>query len=185
MVLVLMNWVSHSGIPYVTIDHERCGYLATKHLLELGHRQIAFAGVHYPSENHTTDAPILDARFRGYLRAMKEYHRPYISVMWAEDVLDLPERVTAVYCGRAVWATDLLNMCWDRGLRVPDDLSIVGQDDDREKQVVRPPLTTVDVRAEEVGRGAAQIVLGLIEGKKVKSVVLEPGLVVRKSTRSL
>ena len=183
--VVLTNWVSDFGIAYATVNHKRCGYLAAKHLLELGHRRIAFVGAHYPSEEHTTDTLIVDARFQGYLEAMVEYDQPYVSVERAEDVLGLPGNVTAAYCGRALWAVDLLGACFDKGVRVPDDLSIVGQDDNREKAAARPPLTAVHVREREVGRQAAEMVLEAIDGKKPGSVILEPELVVRESTRRL
>ena len=183
--VVLMNWVSSGEIPCVSVDHERCGYMATKYLLEQNHRRVAFVGVHYSSENGRSGAPILDARFQGYLRAMAEYDQPYISVERAEDVLDLPEKVTGAYCGRAQWATDLMCACWDRGVRVPDDLSVVGQDDNREREIMRPGVTSVDVRAREVGRRAAHMALSLTEGKKPGNTTLQPRLVVRGSTRRL
>ena len=191
--VVLTNWVSHFGTAYATVNHKRCGYLAAKHLLELGHRRIAFVGAHYPSEDDATDTltdtlidtAIVDARFQGYLEAMKEYDQPYVSVERAEDVLGLPGKVTAAYCGRALWAADLLGACFDKGVRVPDDLSIVGQDDNRGRTAARPRLTAVHVREREIGRRAAEMVLATIDGEKPESVILEPELVVRESTRPL
>lgn len=183
--MVVMNWVSHSGIPYVTIDHQHCGYLATKHLIEQGHRRIAFAGVHYPTPEHVTDIPIIDARFKGYLKALKECDLPYISVEPVEAVLDLPKKVTGVYCGRVLGSLDLLGACWDRGIRVPDDLSIVGQDEGRDKSAVRPRMTTIDVYEKKVGAQAAQMILDLINGKETESIVLKPRLIKRDSVRAL
>jgi LacI family transcriptional regulator len=183
--VVLMNWPSHSEIPYAAVDHECCGYLATKHLLELGHCRIAFAGVSYLSENHRSGIPIVDARFRGYLRAMQEHDLPYISAEPVEAVLDLLKEVTGVYCGRVLGTLNLLGACYDRGVRVPEDLSIVGQDEDREKSEVRPRMTTVDVHERDVGARAARMVLDLIAGKAPESAVVQPKLIVRESTRAV
>lgn len=183
--VVLMNWLSHSGISYVTIDHERCGYLATKHLLERGHCRIAFAGMHYPSEDFATQIPIIDSRFHGYVRAMKEYGLPWISAESVEAVFDLSEPVTGVYCGRSKGALDLLGICWDRGVRVPDDLSIVGQDDGWEKNAVRPRITTIDVHEREVGIRAARMILDLISDKNPQDTILQPELIERDSIRVL
>ena len=185
--VVLMNRFSRSGIPYATVDHRRCGYLATKHLLELGHRRIAFYAAQYlyVSEENRTRAHIVDARLRGHLRALKEYDLRFVSVSTPEQLFGLPEPVTAVYCSQYAGGADLLGACWDRGVRVPDDLSIVGQHDSREKQVVRPRVTTVDVREHEVGARAAQMCLDLIDGKQVENAVLEPRLIVRETTRAM
>jgi len=180
--VLLMNWISPEDIPCVSVDHEQCGYIATRHLLELGHRRIAFLGVHYPSGDSETGNPILDARFRGYYSAMTEHNQPYVSVERAEGVFDLPARVTAAYCGRAHWATDLMCACVDRGVRVPEDLSVVGQDDNREREIMRPRVTAVDVRAREVGRLGAQMALELARGKRPKNAILEPRVVKREST---
>lgn len=127
---------------------------------------------------------IVNARLRGYLRAMKEYGESPISVKFGVEALDIPE-VTGVYCSRSLGAADLLGVCYDRGVRVPDRLSIVAQGNDREKKVVRPRLTTIDVRAKEMGVHAARTVLDIIDGKRPENVVLEPELIVQESTRAV
>ena len=177
--VVLVNQFPCDVFPYVTVNQERCGYLATQHLLELGHRHIAcirWKGAPGPD-------PILKARYEGYVKVMREYELRPLMVRNYEKMLDDLKDVTAVYCTQYRGAADLLGSCVDRGILVPDDLSVVGIADDREKLVVRPKLTTVDIQAYEMGVSAAQMVLDLMEGRKPKSRILEPKLIVRDSAR--
>jgi len=68
---------------------------------------------------------------------------------------------------------------------VPQDISIIGIADDREKQVARPRMCTVDIRARDMGFLAAEMVMELIDGKSVESVVLKPRLIKRDSVRTV
>ena len=122
------------------------------------------------------------ARYRGYIRAVEEAGAERVVVVKGVDLLDSRHEVTGVYCALSYDGPDLLCECIDRGMRVPDDLSIVGQDDAREKQIVRPALTTVNMRSKEMGKMAAQTVISKIEGKNADNVMLEPELVLREST---
>jgi DNA-binding LacI/PurR family transcriptional regulator len=80
---------------------------------------------------------------------------------------------------------DLLGACQDHGIDVPARLSIVGQGNDREKNVVRPRLTTIDTHIQDVGRQAARMALDLIDGKPPESIVVEPELIVQESTAAV
>jgi LacI family transcriptional regulator len=186
--IILINRPSVLGLASVKVDNEAAGYLATRHLLESGHRRIAFGGDHC-SVDEAPICRVLDStldRFRGYLRAMDEFGADPIAVEDAREVVDLlPQGVTAAYCSRSWGAADLLGVCLDRGIRVPEALAIIGQDDAREKSVVRPRISTVNMRTQEVGRLAARMALEVIEGKTPESVVLEPELIVRESTQAL
>ena len=66
---------------------------------------------------------------------------------------------------------------------MPEALAIVGQDDAREKSVVRPRISTVNMRTQEVGQLAARMALEVIEGETPESVELEPELIIRESTQ--
>ncbi|MCZ6633877.1 MAG: LacI family DNA-binding transcriptional regulator [bacterium] len=184
--IILINRPSVAGLASVKVDNEAGGYLATRHLLELGHRRIAFGGDHCSVDEayiRSLLSSTLD-RFRGYLRAMDEFEADPIAVEDAREVVDLlPQGVTAAYCSRSWGAVDLLGVCLDRGIRVPETLAIIGQDDAREKRVVRPRISTVNMRTQEVGRLAARMALEVIEGEIPESVVLEPELIVRESTQ--
>ena len=99
-----------------------------------------------------------------------------------EDLLKPEYDATGVYCALSFDGPDLLATCLDRGIRVPEDLSIIGQDDAREKQIIRPAMTTVTMRSEEMGKMAARTVIDKVEGKGVANVMLEPKLIIRNST---
>lgn len=178
--VIVVNQFPHPEFNYVTIDQEMCGYLATKHLIDKGHRNIVCARGRALDPVH-----ILDAREAGYEKAMIGAGLELLVRRGREIELDIEPNVTAVYCCRYHGAVDLLSRCFDLGLRVPDDLSIVGTADEREKQVSRPTLTTVDIRAKEMGRLVAEKVLDLIDGKSVESVVLKPKLIERNSVKEI
>ena len=182
--VVLINRPAVAGFTTVGADQEMAGYLATRHLFGLGHRSVAYAGRHPEIEDHDDPhAPRnMVARYRGYLRALEEEGAETIVFSRGEDLLDSSKTVTGVYCALSYDGPDLLAACLDRGVRVPKDLSIVGQDDAREKQIVRPALTTVNMRSEEMGKAAARAVISSVEGKDVDDVMLEPELIIRDST---
>jgi LacI family transcriptional regulator len=178
--VIVVNQFPHVAFNYVAVDQGMCGYLATQHLIDQGHRHIVCA-----RGDVSDPVRILDARVAGYEKAMVEAGLVPLVQREKEDSLTIETGVTAVYCCRYHGAVDLLSRCFDLGMRVPDDLSIVGTADEREKQVSRPRLTTVDIRAQEMGQLVAEKVLDLIDGKSVESVVLEPRLIARDSVRQM
>ena len=182
--VVLINRPAAADYTTVGVDQEEMGYIATRHLLDLGHRTVAFAGRHPGIEDHDDpNAPSnMVARYRGYLRAIGEADCEEVTVAKGVDLLESENKVTAVYCALSYDGPDLLAACHDRGVRVPDDLAIVGQDESREKEIVRPAMTTVDMRSEELGKAAARAVTSLVDGAEVEDVLLKPELAVREST---
>jgi LacI family transcriptional regulator len=166
------------------------GLSAAGHLLELGHRQIAYVGG--PAE-----AACNQARMQGYRAAMEaaglpvpdgyvRYGRFHHSDGVAEgaSLLALPEPPTAVFAGSDETALGIVEAARSRGLRVPEDLSIVGFDDTSVARFASPPLTTVRQPLREIGGAALRRALALAAGEKVDSyhVELATELVVRDST---
>jgi len=178
--VVVVNQFPTRDFPYVTIDHEACGYVATQHLVGQGHRQIVCARGDVGDQ-----VRILDARVAGYERAMIEANLAPVVTRLRETEIEVGSGVTAVYCCRVNGATDFLGRCIDRAVNVPQDISIIGIADDREKQVARPRMCTVDIRARDMGFLAAEMVMELIDGKSVESVVLKPRLIKRDSVRTV
>lgn len=175
--VVLVNQLPCDEFSYVTVDQERCGYIATEHLLALGHRDVAcLFWERLPGD------PILAGRYKGYEKAMAEYGLSPILIRDQNTLLKDVKKISAVFCCRYWGATDLLRACLDKGIRVPDDLSVVGIADDREKQVAYPTLTTVDVMGHKMGTQSAQMVLSMMNGEGVECQILEPKLIVREST---
>lgn len=102
-------------------------------------------------------------------------------------LMDQPERPTVLICGTDIQAIGAIGECRDRGLRVPDDLSITGSDDIEQARLAQPRLTTVHVPTAEIGRLSALRILALIDGEEADSPngLLETTLVERDSLRDL
>jgi LacI family transcriptional regulator len=166
------------------------GLAATQHLLELGHRRIAYLGgpaaamcnqarlQGYRAAMEATALPVPD----GYVRYGTFHHRD--GVREGADLLDLPEPPTAVFAGSDETALGVLEAARSRGLRVPEELSVVGFDDTSVARFAAPPLTTVRQPLREIGAAALRRALRLAAGERIDSyhVELATELVVRDST---
>jgi DNA-binding LacI/PurR family transcriptional regulator len=160
--------------------------LATQHLLDLGHRTV----VHLSGPS---DWLATQARIQGWWSALTSANRPVpepIPTTWdapsgyeaATRVLQLGG-VTAVFAANDQTALGLMRGLGDAGVRVPDDISVVGFDDFPEAAYFSPPLTTVRVDFAEVGRSAVERLLDRLGDRQPESTgPLEPRLVLRSST---
>jgi LacI family transcriptional regulator len=178
------------GIPAVSAAHWAGAKAATDHLLSLGHRRIgAITGAH--GWMATLD------RLDGYQAALagagvlpgaeliaKGNFTSESGYAGAAALLDLPEPPTAIFAFNDEMAVGAMRAAWERGLRVPDDLSIVGFDDLEKAQLVTPSLTTVRQPLAEMGRMAVSLLARLLERQRVEAlrVELETKLIVRAST---
>jgi LacI family transcriptional regulator len=177
-------------IPAVSAAHTAGADQAMKHLLALGHRRIgAITG---PRGGKATDD-----RRRGYYAALAEagiapdpalviesnFELPG-GVAAAERLLDLPEPPTAIFCFNDNMAIGAMRVARERGLRVPEDLSLVGFDDLDEAEIVYPGLTTIRQPLAEMGRLAVSLLLRLLDDQPIEAlhVELATRLVVREST---
>ncbi|MEV4175744.1 substrate-binding domain-containing protein [Nonomuraea sp. NPDC049709] len=166
------------------------GLAATHHLLSLGHRRIAYIG-------GPATAACNQARLHGYRAAMEAEGAPVLpgyvrsshfhyhdGVEGGAAVLGLPHAPTAIFAGSDEMAVGIMEAARARGLRIPEDLSIVGFDDTQIAQVTSPPLTTVRQPLREMGGVALRTALRLAAGEKIDShhVELATELVVRGST---
>ena len=102
----------------------------------------------------------------------------------AATLLDLPKPPTAIFAFNDNMAVSVLRAARKRGLRVPEDLSVVGFDDSEQAAIVTPALTTVRQPLAEMGRMAVSLLLRLLENQRVEglNVELQTRLVVRDST---
>jgi len=177
-------------VPSVGATNWAEGLAATEHLLGLGHRRIgAIAG--------PGDYLCSRARADGYRSALERagvrfdaalvrhgdfYHEG--GFVRGGELLDLADPPSAVFAGSDQQAFGLYEAARQRGLRVPQDLSIVGFDDLPVARWVSPPLTTVRQPLAEMGRAAAQMLDDLIDGLPLRTnrVELSTELIVREST---
>jgi DNA-binding LacI/PurR family transcriptional regulator len=189
------------GVAKVNIDNARAGALATRHLIELGHRRIALlTHSRYQDSQFHADAweqsqgyhaeieeaglqPLVEAREIDFVNPtaanfMQAGHDALPSL------LAMPGPPTAVVCYSDYFAYGLNRACRIQGTRVPDDLSIAGNLDLLLSNVVNPPLTTARPRFFEIGRLVGTGLLKTIEGATLTDQLVAPELVIRESTGS-
>jgi DNA-binding LacI/PurR family transcriptional regulator len=176
--------------PSVGATNWTGGLAATRHLIELGHRRIAML-------SGPTGWPCIRARLDGYRAAMDAAGLPVdpdlvrVSTLYVEgglrdgaELLSLPDPPTAVVTANDLQAMGIYLAAHRAGLRIPQDLSVVGFDDLPFASWSVPPLTTVRQPLAQMGAAAAEMVIALGRGEKLRHnrVELATELVVREST---
>jgi len=177
-------------IPYIAGDDYQGAFAATEHLINLGHRIIAFL---LGPRNLRASVD----RLYGY-RAALDAHRLTANEQWLEDseftfdggytatklLMERQVRPTAIFAGSDESALGVLFAAQEMGLRVPGDLSVCGYDDFLLSKNIWPGLTTVHQPSEEMLEQATRLLIKLVNGEPVeeKQVVITPRLVVRGST---
>jgi LacI family transcriptional regulator len=177
-------------LPVVATAHWQGARMATEHLIELGHRRIAVI-TGRPGWVASID------RLAGYRSAMATAGLPldpdlvatgdwYIEagITGAHALLRLPNRPTAIFAFNDNMAIGVMQVARELGLRIPEDLSVVGFDDIEMSAFLNPPLTTVRQPLREMGRVACGLLARIIEGQKVETTGIELAnrLIVRSST---
>jgi len=178
------------GVPSVGSANWAGGLAATRHLLDLGHERIAVV-------SGRQDMMCSLARVDGFRSAMRSAGVP-VREDWvhfgnfqvsggrlgAERLLDSDDRPSAIFAGSDLQALGVIEVARERGIRVPEDLSIVGYDDVPVAQLSRPQLTTVHQPLRQMAALAARMVVRLAEGGTLEQerVDLSTHLVVRDST---
>jgi DNA-binding LacI/PurR family transcriptional regulator len=184
------------GVTNIVLDHRFAAELALAHLHSLGHRRIAFIrGQPFSSDS--------DERWKNLLQVANEIGvpiDPLLTVQLDKDVsspelgypamqrlLATRERFTALVSFNDMAAIGAMRALEDFGLRVPDDVSVIGFDDIKVAAFSRPRLTTIRQPMSNIGRIAAQCVLNQLKGLEPfrKQITVEPELVVRESTRAI
>lgn len=190
--LVLVNRSLEDGsAPAVTVDDAFGIRLAVEHIAGLGHKRIGHvAGPQNLSTGHRRYLGFVEAMTDAGLEVQREYVR--FSKWFTEDegarvcaeLLDAAGELTAIVAANDLLALGCYDALEERGLRCPEDISIVGFNDMPFVDRLRPPLTTVRVPQREIGTVAADLMLQrLTDGADGASqILLEPTLVVRGST---
>lgn len=188
-ILLLNGNLPGGGLYRIYTDETEGAELATQHLIELGHRDIAFVGGYRHMSNTIQ-------RQQGFTKTMRR-HGLHVRREWILDggfsvesgkalmerLLRGSERPTAVFCANDLVAIGALKTAHKAGLRVPEDLSLVGFDDIPYASNSIPELTSVSLKCHELGRTSAELLHRLITRDKVKkNTKLRPELIVREST---
>ncbi len=189
-IVVLNNHMDEENLFCITVDHYHGARAAAEHLCQRGHRKIGLLAGRFSQQ-------VMDARYKGYCDALEQYGlTPDLRfVQTAEPTLEaaeqtisqlltLPERPTAFFCMNDTLAAGAAKAILRAGLRIPEDVAIVGFDDSYISRVMEPELTTVRVDVDRMGQLAAQKLFDLIEGKEPAQMQVElpAELIVRRST---
>jgi DNA-binding LacI/PurR family transcriptional regulator len=183
-----------NGVTNVVLDHHRAAELSLRHLYDLGHRTIAFMrGQPYSSDS--------EARWQGIVQVARDFGlsiRPEITIQLEKD-LTSPElgyplvqqllahqrSFTAVLSFNDIAAIGCIRALHDAGLRVPQDVSVVGFDDIKEAAFQTPSLTTIRQPLHQMGALAVQTLLGQLHASGAREclqIAVEPELIIREST---
>jgi len=188
-VIFLDKYLPGLSTHYVVSDNLNGGYLATKHLIELGHKRIGF--LCGPKVTSVRD------RLRGYCKAIKGYglnlekelikptNSRYSSSLdiLMKEFLSMEKRPTAIFAFCDIAAIQAMEIIREKGLNIPEDIAIVGFDDAGIAENAIVPLTTVAQPVYEMGKAAAQLLMDVVNGKRTKKKILLPvKLVIRKSS---
>jgi LacI family transcriptional regulator, galactose operon repressor len=172
--------------PSVYTDDYSGAYLATKHLTDLGHRRIAMY-LHDSIRKHFS----VEDRHTGYEKAMEEAGLKDLVDFWHVGDEELPNLLvhrqnppTAVLCYCHVEAMAIYLAAWRLGLRIPEDLSVIGFNDLQMTRYMTPPLTTMGFGTTHIGRVGASLLVRHIESphSEVERVVINHKLIERSST---
>lgn len=188
---VLVDCLASTSIPSVSVDNHQGAYLATTHLIELGHRRIA----------HLSGAPALEVarqRIIGYEQALDDHGLAYkrichpVNNRWdfrsgylaTQHLLETTPRPTAIFAAGDQMAMGAYRALAEAGVRVPDDVSVIGFDDIEAANYISPPLTTIRQPFEEIGQRALALLFELLGDRRPAKtqVILPPELILRQST---
>lgn len=196
-----MEQIKNTTIPTVLFDNiidgnQNVGYLGTdsyegihmavEHLVNLGHKKIAFM-------NGSEGSLVTEQRQQAFEMAIAEYNIICNERMMARGyyIADsakyhvptfLEEGATAIVCGNDLLAQGVIDCCRSAGLRVPEDISVIGFDNVPIAATTEPPLTTISQKRNELGKCAYTILASLINHVCISKTLLRPQLVEREST---
>lgn len=195
-VLLVNRITEHYTGPLVVTDNFQAGYIAARHLINLGHKRIGFlAGQH----KHSTASA---QRFQGYRQALSNYQLKYcenycrFDLDWRmntgyetarsifsqnAEAKDFP---TAFLIANDLLALGFMDYCGSSGIRIPEDISIVSFDNIAYSGLHQIQLTTVSQHVETMSKEAANVMLQLLTDppEEPKRVIIEPTLIVRNTT---
>ena len=189
-VVLLNNKLDMSDLPSITTDHYSGSMQAMEHLFERGHRKIGLIAGRFSPHTY-------NLRLNAYTDALKNHgcELDYRFVQTIEPTLDdaircvssvlaMEDRPTALFCTNDTIAVGAIKAALRVGLRVPEDIAVIGFDDSYICRMVEPELTTIRVDTAEMGNMAANTLIAMIDGKPVdmSDVKVKTELIIRKTT---
>ena len=190
-IVLVDHYIENSGLDAVVTDNAKGTADMIKYLADLGHRQIGFLGA-------TLEHGSFMERFEGYKAAMRKNHLELnddfvqTGLLWngygiMEKMFRLEKLPTAIFTCNDLMAIRAMAAIQDKGMKIPEDISIAGFDDIDMSEQIHPPLTTVRVQKDEMGRIGVKRLIQRIKNssRRAEKVVVPTELVVRKSCKAL
>lgn len=190
---VMVSYIADEDIPYVGCNHEQGGFIATEHLIRLGYKKIAYIS----GERGNL---VGELRLKGFVAAMKKhgrrldrrflYHLPHKGERYDyQSGHEIGTKVArgkikpdAVFVYNDLSALGFQDAILAAGVRVPEDVAIVGFDDIDRGEYAAVPLTTIRQPSDLIGKQAMELLFQMMEKKETqKRRILEPQLIVRES----
>ncbi|MGM0509260.1 MAG: LacI family DNA-binding transcriptional regulator [Fusobacteriota bacterium] len=181
-------------MDFIYTDHVRGGYIATKHLIDLGHKNIM-------TVSNLEETEEFRERTSGYREALREnnimideglifktdvnFRAGYNLI---EENTNLLDHITGIFAQSDMVALGMIEKLKELGKRVPEDISVVGYDNIKFGEYFSPSLTTIHQPRQELAKMACERLIDLINGKKTEKIlqkILKPKLLVRDSTRKI
>lgn len=188
--VLLYNTPFDPEINFVSVDNYRAAYAMTRYLIELGHRRIGVISGFFKLSDRSL------ARWKGFEACLKDNRvplRPGLHVetelsfeggrKGMEALLRVKPRLTAVFCSNDFIAMGAMKALREKGLSIPDDVSIAGFDDIEMASYFEPGLTTIHQPAYEMGKKAVELLLDILSGKakSPQQIILDYQLITRSS----
>lgn len=193
---IMISYIHDPDYWYVGSDHEYGGYIATEHLIKLGHKNIGYL--------HAGRGNLLsEVRKNGYYRALNEYDVQYDSRLvyylneenfdhytdrykqgydFGIKFIKFDKKPDALFIYSDLVALGFTQALNENGIKVPDDIAVVGYDDIQVSSFASVPLTTVHQPSDKIGRLAVDILQKRIENKDIGNrTILKPALIIRDS----
>ena len=189
-VVLINRRIKKSNVNYVVVDNHKGAYLAVEHLINIGYKKI---GIISGRSSVSTGKERLQGYRKGLLDHGLKFQKEYSSQgpftkehgkKAAQKMLTLKNRPEAIFAASDNIALGVMNAAGELGLKIPEDLAIVGFDDTNFSSNSKIRLTTVSQRKYEMGERGVQILIDLIENQEsdyINKVVLEPRLIIRES----
>ncbi|MDF9824837.1 LacI family repressor for deo operon, udp, cdd, tsx, nupC, and nupG [Breznakia sp. PF5-3] len=188
------EYPENSALSFVSIDDNKAAKIATEYLLSLGRNDIALV-------NNSTKNKYARHRQKGFLRTMKE-HQIDVPSNWIlnlsridyslaftniQSLLKSPNVPNAIFAVSDVYAVAAVNAAKSLGYRVPEDISVVGFDNEFVSMMSVPSVTTIMQPSYKIGYQSAELLFDMIETKTIeqKTIIFETELIVRESTAQL
>jgi LacI family transcriptional regulator len=188
---VLLNRQHEGNVSTIGVDNFNGGFLAAKHLIELGYKKIAFIGGKQGAYSNIK-------RLEGYKKALKHYeylidethivHGDFKTESGYElthKLLKAENPPDAIFAGNDIIALGVLQCVQEYGYNVPQDFGIIGFDNIPFAELPQIQLSTIDQPKYHIGKTAFEILIEQLksgDGKAYKKIVLEPELIIRKTT---